>query len=208
MRGKLKVPGDGVFLSKGAPAVQSLPISADEGGAAASQVRLVAPWLVGVLIVLTAGSALPQGSLDAGKTPAQMFADTCSNCHRRPQELKRASAGFLRQHYTPGAQEAAAMASYLAAVPADPRAGAGKEKAKPLEKAQEKEKAKAQVQAQDRPNDRPPMQQERPKAPPVVVKGKRPEVARSTAPEAPVEVPQESRAEAPVIVPKLEPFEE
>ncbi len=61
----------------------------------------------GVLAVLIAGSALPQGNIDAGKTPAQMFSDTCSNCHRRPRELKRgASASFLRQHYTPGAQEA------------------------------------------------------------------------------------------------------
>ena len=84
---------------------------------------------------------LPQGNIDAGKSPAQMFADTCSNCHRRPSELKRgASASFLRQHYTPGAQEAAAMASYLAGVPAaDPRAG--KEKAKAP---QEKDKAKQQ----------------------------------------------------------------
>jgi len=64
-----------------------------------------------VLGVLIAGSATPQGNIDAGKSPAQLFADTCSNCHRRPQELKRSSASFLRQHYTPGAQEAAAMAT-------------------------------------------------------------------------------------------------
>jgi hypothetical protein len=183
--------------------VQSFPLSANEGEAAASSVRRAAPWLVGVLVALTAGSALPQGSLDAGKTPAQMFADTCSNCHRRPQELKRTSAGFLRQHYTPGAQEAAAMANYLAGIPIDPRAGAGKEKTK----AQEREKAKAQVHVQERPQDRPQVQ-ERPKAPPVVVKGKRPEVAKSTAAEPPVEVPQETHAETPVILPKLQPFEE
>lgn len=182
--------------------MQGLPISADEGEAAASTVRWAAPWVAGVLVALTAGSALPQGSLDAGKTPAQMFADTCSNCHRRPQELRRASAGFLRQHYTPGAQEAAAMANYLASIPADPRAGAGKEKAK----TQEKEKAKAQVQAQDRSQDRPPVH-ERPRAQPVI-KGKRPEVAKSAASEPSAEVPQETRAEPPVIVPKLEPFEE
>jgi hypothetical protein len=182
--------------------VQSLPVSADDAEAAASKVRRAAPWLVGVLVGLTAGSALPQGSLDAGKTPAQMFADTCSNCHRRPQELKRASAGFLRQHYTPGAQEAAAMANYLASIPVDPRAG--KERAK----AQDKEKAKAQVQVQDRPQDRPQVQERSKAQPQPVVKGKRPEVAKSTAPEAPVEVPQETGAEAPVILPKLEPFEE
>jgi cell division protein FtsN len=150
--------------------------------------------------VLIAGSALPQGNIDAGKSPAQMFSDTCSNCHRRPSELKRgASASFLRQHYTPGAQEAAAMASYLAGVPAaaDPRAG--KEKAKAP---QEKEKAKQQ-QAQERP-------QERPKAGQQVqqqsTKGKRPELAKS-ATEHPPEVPAEPRVEA-ATVPKLEPFEE
>ena len=68
--------------------------------------------------------SMPAGAqnLDAGKTPAQIFADTCSACHRRPQELKRASAGFLRGHYTTGQQEAATMANYLASIPADPRA--------------------------------------------------------------------------------------
>ena len=109
------------------------------------RVRRSVPWIAGVLAVLVASSALPQGNIDAGKSPAQLFADTCSNCHRRPQELKRASAGFLRQHYTPGAQEAAAMATYLSSIPADPRAGKEKAKAPP----QEKEKAKAQQQAQD-----------------------------------------------------------
>jgi hypothetical protein len=146
-----------------------------------------------------AGSALPQGSIDAGKSPAQMFADTCSNCHRRPSELKRgASASFLRQHYTPGSQEAAAMAAYLASVPADPRGGKDKAKA-----AQDKEKARPQQQAQDRGQDRPPERpQERPKAA-VVTKGKRPEVAKS---EPVAEPPAETRVEA--VVPKLEPFEE
>jgi hypothetical protein len=122
-----------------------------------------------VLAVVIAGSALPQGNIDAGKSPAQMFADTCSNCHRRPQELKRASASFLRQHYTPGAQEAAAMATYLASIPA----------AKERPKAQEK--AKAQQQAQERPKA-----QQTPK-------GKR-EVAKS---EPPAEAP-EARVEASV----------
>jgi hypothetical protein len=152
-----------------------------------SRVRGAAPWIAGVLAVLIAGSALPQGNIDAGKSPAQMFADTCSNCHRRASELKRgASASFLRQHYTPGAQEAAAMAGYLAGVPADPRAG--KEKAKaPQDK--EKEKAKVQQQAQQQ-------------AP----KGKRPELAKS-ATEASPEAPAETRVEA-ATVPKLEPFEE
>ena len=165
--------------------------SVDSGEAAVLQVRRSVPWVAGVLAILVASSALPQGNIDAGKSPAQMFADTCSNCHRRPSDLKRgASAGFLRQHYTPGAQEAAAMASYLASIPADPRAG--KAKAPPQDK--EKEKAKAQAQVQERPKA---AQQPAPK-------GKRPEVGKS---DPAAEATPEPRAEA-VSVPKLEPFEE
>lgn len=182
MRGKLKVPvGAASFLSKSGFSVESRQASSADGGeAAVLRVRRTAPWIVGLVAALAAGSALPQGNIDAGKSPAQMFADTCSNCHRRPQDLKRASAGFLRQHYTPGAQEAAAMASYLASIPA----------AKDRPKAQEKDKAKAAQQAQ-----------ERPKGP--QAKGKRPEIAKS---EPPPEPPAETRVEA--AVPKLEPFEE
>jgi hypothetical protein len=151
-----------------------------------------------VLTVLATSPAFPQGSIDAGKSPAQMFADTCSNCHRRPQELRRASASFLRQHYTPGAQEAAAMANYLAAIPA----------AKDRPKAEPKERAKAQ--AAHEPPERPSAQdrspQERPRAQPVT-KSKRPELAKSPVSEPPADVPQEVRADTPP-VPKLEPFEE
>ena len=199
MRGKLKVPlGAANFLSKSGFSVETRQASsAASDEAAALRVRRSAPWIVGVVAVLAAGSALPQGNIDAGKSPAQMFADTCSNCHRRPQELRRASASFLRQHYTPGSQEAAAMANYLASIPADPRAG--KDKAKGP--AQEKEKAKPQQQAQERPPERP---QERPKAQPPAGKGKRPELGKS---EPPAETPPETRVEA-ASVPKLEPFEE
>ena len=175
--------------------------SADGGERGVLPVRRAAPWIAGVLGILVASSALPQGNIDAGKSPAQLFADTCSNCHRRPSELKRgASASFLRQHYTPGAQEAAAMAGYLASVPTDPRAGKDKAKAAP----QEKEKAKApplpQQQA-ERPPERP---QERPKAQPPAGKGKRPELGKS---EPSADAPPETHVEA-ATVPKLEPFEE
>jgi mono/diheme cytochrome c family protein len=201
MRGKLKgSDGGSGFSEQGTLVVQGLPLSADEEGAV-SRMRRAVPWLAGVLVALIAGSALPQGNIDAGKTPAQMFADTCSNCHRRPQELRRASASFLRQHYTPGSQEAAAMANYLAGIPADAR----KERPKAQEnKAQEKEreKAKPQQQAQDRGQP-----QERPRAQPVA-KGKRPEVAKSAPVDPVAEAPEEARAESPVILPKLEPFEE
>jgi hypothetical protein len=170
--------------------------------------------VAGSMAAVLATAAFPQGNIDAGKTPAQMFADTCSNCHRRPQELRRATASFLRQHYTPGAQEAAAMANYLAGIPADPRA-------KERPKAQEKEKERARVQppapiqqpAQERLQVRERLNEERPNQERVRVqpaaKAKRPEVAKSphvepSAPEAP---PSEVRMEARP-APKLEPFEE
>ncbi len=203
MRGKLKVPvGVAVLVQKARDLALKISLaSTDNAKMIGLRVLRPVPWIAGVLAVFIAGSALPQGNIDAGKSPAQMFADTCSNCHRRPSELKRgASASFLRQHYTPGAQEAAAMASYLAGIPAaaDPRAGREKAKAAP----QDKDKAKAQQQAQERP------QQERPKAAQQAQapKGKRPELAKSATEAAP-EAPAEARVEA-ATVPKLEPFEE
>ena len=165
----------------------------------AGHARHLAATVAGVLAVLVASSALPQGNIDAGKSPAQLFADTCSNCHRRPSDLKRgASASFLRQHYTPGSQEAAAMANYLASVPAGASA---KEKAKAPPNEKDKAKAPPAQQQAERPPERP---QERPKAQTPAGKGKRPELGKS---EPPAEMPPETRVET-ATVPKLEPFEE
>src|SRR5262249_59057447 len=61
-------------------------------------------------------------NLDAGKSAAQIFADTCNACHRSPREIRPTSAAFLREHYTTGGREAAAMAAYLASVGSDSRA--------------------------------------------------------------------------------------
>jgi hypothetical protein len=63
-----------------------------------------------------------QSNLDAGKSPAQIFADTCNACHRSPREIKKTTPAFLREHYTTGLREATAMAAYLANVGSDPRA--------------------------------------------------------------------------------------
>jgi hypothetical protein len=79
-------------------------------------------WTLGAVVLMAALPAQGQSNLDAGKSPAQIFADTCNACHRGPRELRPTNAGFLRQHYTTGAQEAANMAAYLAAVGSDPRA--------------------------------------------------------------------------------------
>src|SRR3977135_2550264 len=75
-------------------------------------------WTVACLAAasLQISAAHAQGNIDAGKTPAQIFGDTCAGCHRSARELRRASAGFLRSHYTAGSDEASAMANYLAGV--------------------------------------------------------------------------------------------
>jgi hypothetical protein len=71
---------------------------------------------------LVAAPAHGQSNLDAGKSPAQIFSNTCNACHRSPRELKPTGAAFLREHYATGSREAAAMAAYLASVGSDPRA--------------------------------------------------------------------------------------
>jgi hypothetical protein len=88
-----------------------------------SNVRRLAPWMLALWATVQAAPADAQGNIDAGKTPAQIFGDTCSSCHRSARELRAASVSFLRTHYSTGSQEAAAMANYLASVGSDPRAG-------------------------------------------------------------------------------------
>jgi hypothetical protein len=99
------------------------------------------PLLAGAFI--WSAPAHAQINMDSGKSPAQIFATTCHACHRSPREIKPTSAGFLREHYTAGRNEAAAMAAYLASVGSDanaiqrrprPALGAGQEPA-PVEHA-------------------------------------------------------------------------
>jgi len=63
----------------------------------------------------------PHGAdLNQGKPPSEIFKSDCSVCHKSPQGLAKSGGaglqGFLRQHYTTGAPQAAAMAGYLASV--------------------------------------------------------------------------------------------
>jgi hypothetical protein len=146
---------------------------------------------VGLLAICIAAPAQPQGNIDAGKTPAQMFSSTCTACHRRPQELKRASAGFLRQHYMPSAEEAAAMASYLASVGSDPRAV--KDRGKPP---QPPAKAAPQTQTQTQAQAQAPAQTKGRKA------GEPAKAANAKQAEPAPEATEQARA------PVLEPFEE
>src|SRR5260370_16266416 len=68
---------------------------------------------------LAAGEADAQATnLEAGKSPSQIFAGTCTACHRSPRGLLKtvpASSlpGFLRQHYTTSSEMASVLSSFL-----------------------------------------------------------------------------------------------
>jgi hypothetical protein len=72
---------------------------------------------VTLLIGLSAGSVRAQ-NLEAGKSPSQIFANTCTACHKSPRGLMKSVAasslpGFLRQHYTTSSDMAGVLSSYL-----------------------------------------------------------------------------------------------
>src|SRR6202162_3147745 len=57
-------------------------------------------------------------NLEAGKSPSQIFAGTCTACHKSPRGLlKTVSAGslpgFLRQHYTTSGDMASLLSTFL-----------------------------------------------------------------------------------------------
>ena len=86
---------------------------------------------------LASGAAHAQATnLEAGKTPSQIFAGTCSACHKSPRGLAKtvgpaALPGFLRQHYTTSSDMASVLSSYLVSNgAADPRFQGGPPQAK------------------------------------------------------------------------------
>src|SRR5664279_6195479 len=57
-------------------------------------------------------------NLEAGKSPSQIFAGTCTACHKSPRGLLRTVGagslpGFLRQHYTTSSDMASLLSSFL-----------------------------------------------------------------------------------------------
>ena len=92
--------------------------------------------LTGIALALAAGQAAAQDNLDAGKKPAQLFANDCSACHKSPAGLSKAPGlfgleSFLREHYTASRQTAAMIANYLRSVDAEQAAaGAGAKRRK------------------------------------------------------------------------------
>ena len=57
-------------------------------------------------------------NLEAGKSPSQIFAGTCTACHKGPRGLLKtvpagSLQGFLRQHYTTSPEMASLLAAFL-----------------------------------------------------------------------------------------------
>jgi hypothetical protein len=57
-------------------------------------------------------------NLEAGKSPSQIFAGTCTACHKSPRGLLKtvpagSLAGFLRQHYTTSSEMASLLSAFL-----------------------------------------------------------------------------------------------
>ena len=67
---------------------------------------------------LAAPAPAQNQNLEAGKSPSQIFAGTCTACHKGPRGLLRTVSpgslpGFLRQHYTTSPDMASLLAGFL-----------------------------------------------------------------------------------------------
>jgi hypothetical protein len=87
--------------------------------------RPFAATILAALIVAAGATAQTaawaQSNLDAGKSPAKIYAQGCGACHATPHELHEIRLDFLIQHYTTGPEQAALLADYLEAVRSEPR---------------------------------------------------------------------------------------
>lgn len=72
--------------------------------------------LIGCFV--TAPARAQAQNLEAGKSPSQIFAGTCSACHKSPRGLLKtvppgSLPGFLRQHYTTSSDMAGLLSAFL-----------------------------------------------------------------------------------------------
>jgi hypothetical protein len=115
-----------------------------------------------LICAFTPGRLLAQENLDAGKSPSQIFAGTCSACHKSPRGLLKTVSpsslpSFLRQHYTTSPNMAGVLSSYLVSNGAtDPRVGEAPKVAKGTkEGTREGTKESARQEARQRPEAEP-----------------------------------------------------
>src|ERR1700760_632777 len=88
------------------------------------ELRMLSRALILATVMLLIGcfAAAPADAqatnLEAGKSPSQIFAGTCTVCHKSPRGLLKTVApgslpSFLRQHYTTSPDMAGLLSSYL-----------------------------------------------------------------------------------------------
>jgi hypothetical protein len=73
---------------------------------------------IGLLAGLAPAWAYAQTNIDQGKTPAQIFAAACAECHKATRALASGKnsgtlTDFLQEHYTTSRAQAAALAAYV-----------------------------------------------------------------------------------------------
>lgn len=81
-------------------------------------VPVIGLFAAGLWIGPGTSPAWAQVNIDQGKSPAEMFNGDCGTCHKSAKGLANgrnsgALAGFLREHYTSSAQQAASLAAYV-----------------------------------------------------------------------------------------------
>jgi hypothetical protein len=74
--------------------------------------------MIGTLLALAPVMAHAQTNIDEGKSPAQIFSNTCATCHKSTRGLaggrgSSALKSFLAEHYTASNDQAAALAAYV-----------------------------------------------------------------------------------------------
>ena len=162
---------------------------------------------IGFLAVLEPAMAHAQTNLDQGKSASQLFANGCAECHKAPHaQAKGKSAAtvaeFLREHYTTGRDQAAALAVYVVSgrdTVASPAAGRRPTAATPgqkLPKPEERATANAKPrQASEEPSSGGSMMNPIVRPEPVLRDNKPTTTTRNRRPAIP-EVPQEPAAVA------------
>src|SRR5882757_7222659 len=109
---------------------------------------------------LATGAAHAQATnLEAGKSPSQIFAGTCTACHKSPRGLLKsvpASSlpGFLRQHYTTSSDMASVLSSYLVSNGATDTRYQAKDQPKQGKDAKQEAKPGEPLEQSDRPGRR------------------------------------------------------
>jgi hypothetical protein len=121
--------------------------------------------LATVMLLIGGFAAAPvrAQNLEAGKSPSQIFAGTCTACHKGARGLLKTVApgslpGFLRQHYTTSSEMASVLSAYLVSNgAADTRYGGQPKQAKDAK--QEPSGQPTQLDRFGRPIRRPPSQE-------------------------------------------------